>query len=233
MASPLIGITVSNRDNDASNGRYDAKVAYSRAVVRTGGVPIYLPHEPQFAQRYVAICDGIIITGGADPDTAPFGEPPHPLARKIDVRRQAFESALIQAIQHDARRPATMGVCLGMQMLALHAGGKLDQYMPDTIGQPATDRHIDKPHTIALCAGDSILSRLDSPNAPVFSSHRQRVIDAGRMRVIAKADDGTVEAIDDPDHPFYLGVQWHPEDTDGPFGDALIERFVHAAGLVA
>jgi len=235
MGKPLIGITVGNRDNDVSNGRYDSKIRYSRAVTMAGGAAILLPHEPDLAERYVAMCDGIIITGGADPDTTPFGEPLHPLARKIDERRQAFESAIIQAIERDARQPATMGVCLGMQMLALHAGGKLDQYMPDTIGQSATDKHLDKAHTIVLCAGDSVLCQLQAgATSSVFSSHRQAVVDAGRMRVIARADDGTVEAIDDPARRFHVGVQWHPEDTDGPYGDALIERFVRAAGgLVA
>ena len=151
---PLIGITVDNRDNTVSSGRYESSITYSRAVSRAGGLPVLLPHEAEVAELYVAACDGLILTGGVDPRTEGFNEPTHPEARPLDPRRQAFELALLGAVRH---RPAkgVLGVCLGMQLMALHAGGRLDQYLPDTLPDPDIHRG-DRPHEVALLAVDSV-----------------------------------------------------------------------------
>jgi len=238
---PLIGITVDNRDNTAASGKYESSIAYSRAIVKAGGLPMLLPHEPGLATVTISRLDGLVLTGGVDPDTTHFGDAMHEKARPIDARRQAFELALLDA---SALRPElpVLGVCLGMQLMALHAGGRLNQYLPDTLDNPSAHQN-DNRHTLRIVQDDSILHQLidtqPTPQSPtpnphhntVVSYHQQAVADAGAMRVIATASDGVIEAIDAPttDRPFYLGVQWHPErGGDGPFNGALFERFVRA-----
>lgn len=230
--APIIGITADNRHNTADSGTYESAISYSRAVADAGALPVLLPHEPQRAREYVERCDGLILSGGVDPDTTPFGASLHPKARRMDPRRQAFELALLDA-SVARQRQAVLGVCLGMQLMALQAGGRLNQYLPDTLDCAAVHQD-NRRHGLVFVARDSVLQ---PGEGPVCSSHRQAVDDPGSMRIVATAPDGTIEAIDQPDRDFYLGVQWHPErgpwDDDVPgvsrFSRELIRFFVDAA----
>ncbi len=226
---PLVGITLDVRkDDEHPDGALRSGVFTCRSVESAGGVPVLMAPQPKLAGHYAQLCDAVVFTGGHDPDTAPFGEPMHPKARMIDPVRQAFELALLDAL---AKRPdvPVLGICLGMQMMALHAGGKLNQYMPDTHDDPAA--HQDgASHTVTVTKDDSVIKPSDDP---VYSWHQQAVADPGKMRVVAVTEDETVEAIDglpmDPDR-FYLGVQWHPErGGDGPFNQGLFRLLVEAA----
>jgi len=226
MAFPLIGITCDNKDNADASGRYESPVAYARAVAAAGGVPVLLPQQIELAEEFVDRCDGLLMTGGADPRMEAFGEPTHPLAKVMAERRQAFELALLAALERRRDR-AVLGVCLGMQMMALTAGGRLNQHLPDTLGDKALAHQRDNLHPIALVVGDSVLGQ--ASQVPVPSWHHQAVAVPGRLRLVATAPDGVIEAIDDPSRPFYLGVQWHPErGGDGPFSAGLIRCFVAA-----
>jgi putative glutamine amidotransferase len=144
----------------------------------------------------------------------------------MHAQRQEFEIALLAELQ---RRPAApvLGVCLGMQLMALHAGGKLNQHMPDDT--PTAEQHRnDAVHDIRLAPGAAAHS-LIAPG-PVTSHHRQAVRDPGKLRIVARAPDGVIEAIDDPARPFYLGVQWHPERTAfEPLGKSIFLRLIQAA----
>lgn len=227
---PTIGITVDNRDNSASSLRYESSIGYSRAVAELGGIPLLLPHEPELARAFVDLCDGIILTGGVDPQTEAFGEPMHPKARPIDPRRQLFELALLDALAERNDKPA-LGVCLGMQLMALHARGRLNQYMPESMGLDDAAKHQkDSRHVIHLKVDDSILlPGGTTEELQVVSYHQQAVSHAGTMRVVATAPDGVIEAIDDPTRRFYVGVQWHPErGSDGLVNRDLLRRFVGA-----
>ncbi|MFI4862441.1 MAG: gamma-glutamyl-gamma-aminobutyrate hydrolase family protein [Phycisphaerales bacterium JB063] len=245
MHRPVIGITVDNRDNSADTGQYESAVRYSRAVADAGGLPVLLPHEVELASMYVARCDALVLTGGADPVMEQFGCATDGRARRMDQRRQAFELALLhevdqqrdQAMDPYAGDIPVLGICLGMQLMALHNGASLDQYMPDTIGEDATRHHTDNArHALILDHTDSVLTRGHAPDTTpgeVVSSHRQRIADPGRLRVAARAEDGTIEAIDDPARRYYLGVQWHPERgeaTDCPMlCGGVIKALVQAA----
>lgn len=231
MPRPVIGITVDNLDNTAASGRYDVGIGYSDAVAAAGGTPVLLPHALECVSDYLKLCDGFVLTGGVDPDTAAFGEPMHPKAKKMDPTRQAFESVLIEAIRAAERRVPTLGVCLGMQLMALHAGGRLDQHLPDTLGDAAAIHHGNRPHPIVLAAKGTVLEIDDGDTASdIVSHHLQAVADAGAMRVIATAPDGVIEAIEDPDRAFYIGVQWHPErGNDSSFNRGLFVALVREA----
>ncbi len=239
--SPLIGITVDNVDRSAASGMYRSGIGYSRAVAAAGGIPLLLPHEPELAAHYVELCDGFLLTGGADPRMEGFGCMTDGRANVMDARRQAFELALFEAL--DAARDnalgsagdkPVLGVCLGMQLMALHNGGSLDQFLPDTLGESATAHQNDLTHHLVVAVNGSALGvPAGTTSWRVTSSHRQAVRDGGRLRELARAPDGTLEAIDAPGRTFYMGVQWHPERTDpnedNPLGWGLIARLVKTA----
>lgn len=225
MNRPLIGITVDRPTDAAQRNIYTCGVAYARCVARAGGMPIMLPIEIELAAHYVGLCDGLILTGGVDPDVRIFGDELHPEARVCDPRRQAFEMALLRAI--DKTKKPALGICFGMQLMALIHDGKLNQYMPDNIANPETHQN-DARHPITLAASDSVLG---NETCDITSWHQQCVEAPGALRVVATAPDGVIEAIDNPKKPFYLGVQWHPErGGDGPLNQGLIDTFVNAAG---
>jgi len=164
--------------------------------------------------------------------TEPFGVPTHPRATRELAARQRHELAILRALDARPERPA-LGVCLGMQYMALAAGGRLDQHMPETT--PTHASHMDNAlHQVVLeidgCPALGPGARTGQALGEVTSWHRQAVADAGSLRVVARAPDGVIEAIDDPARPFYLGVQWHPERSDdGTLGVGLYRRVVEAA----
>lgn len=235
---PAIGITVDNKGNTAQTGVYESAIRYSQAVEKVGGMPVLLPHQPGLAGDYIDRLDGLILTGGADPVMEQFGCATDGRARRIDQKRQAFELGLLKAIddrrdeQLDIHRDLpVLGICLGMQLMALHNGATLDQYMPESMGDDAASLHVNNAqHTLVFEQTDSVLR---PSTEPIVSSHRQRISDAGSLRVVARAADGTIEAIDNQQRSFYLGVQWHPErkdsETDDPLNLGLIAALVETA----
>ena len=211
-ARTRVGITV-----DVDSTGYRSKFPYAEMVLEAGCVPILLPCHVESIPEYLACCDAFVSTGGDDPDMEPFGAPNHPKATLIDPRRQAFELALLTHLE-DTEHPL-LAICLGMQLMALHAGGDLDQHLPDTLETAAL--HWDgATHPIEgeMGIGD------------VYSHHRQAIIDPGRLEVVARAPDGVIEAVRDPLRPTRLGVQWHPERTaSGTFGRGLFENLADSA----
>lgn len=226
MTGPIIGITADNAGNTAASGKYESAIRYSSAVANAGGVPVVLPHELALAEAYASLCDGLVLTGGVDPDTTAFGEPMHAMARPVDGRRQAFELAVLDACRDHLPDKPVLGVCLGMQLMALHAGGRLNQYLPDTLAQPQVHEG-DNRHAIELRVDDSALGAVATT---VVSAHRQAVSHAGALRVVAEAPDGVIEAVDDPTRRFYVGVQWHPErGGDDGLNRRLFRRLIEVA----
>jgi putative glutamine amidotransferase len=219
---PLIGITMDVSEPSPGRPRVECSLAYSAAVARAGGCPVHLAPNTGLVAGQIGEMDGFILTGGDDPRMEPFGEPTHPRAKPMHPLRQEYETRLIRELLARPEVPV-LGICLGMQMLALLDGGKLDQHLPDHL--PSAGDHRDgRVHGIRpegatwLTAGG------------VASFHRQAVSDPGSMRIVARGEDGVIEAIERPDAQFCLGVQWHPERTeDFGLGDGLFVRFIQAA----
>lgn len=211
-SGPVIGITA-----DLADDRYRVSRAYADLIERAGGVPIVLPPRPGSGPAILNLCDGFVLTGGDDPSMECFGEPTHPRATPVHPDRQSFELELLALLA--PRDAPLLGVCLGMQLMGLAAGGRLDQHLPDSLDSAAL--HWDHgAHDVAGTLG----------TGTVHSHHRQALTDAGSLDVIATAADGVIEAIRDSGRPFRVGVQWHPERTDTPaLGSDLFRDLVSAA----
>lgn len=219
--APVIGITSDLSSTGVT--KCQVSINYVNMVDRAGGVPIILPCVPEQARAYLELCDGLIFTGGDDPITTDprlGGVPLHPKSNPVHPQRQAFELALLDALQIQREMPA-LGICLGMQMMGLHAGGTIDQHLADHLA--TADEHWDK-HT------HTVSGELASRGGVVNSHHRQALTSTGSMRVVATSPDGVIEAIRRDDRDFYLGVQWHPERTqDESLGIDLFRQLVNAA----
>ncbi len=227
---PLVGITTDLID---VNGTLRSAVgaAYSRAVAEAGGVPVLLPPIAALVGEHTRRCEAFVFTGGDDPRTEPFGVPTHPKANPVHPDRQRYETALLRLLESEFPDTPVLGVCLGMQMMALVAGGRLDQHMPDS--RPDAARHWGGEHPVvpenAKRKAQGPTQGLALPTGIVRSHHRQAVDNPGPLATIARADDGVIEAVCDPDRRFYLGVQWHPERTNGALGADVFARLIAAA----
>jgi putative glutamine amidotransferase len=227
MAPPIIGITTDIVDPGQGKPlKADCSLAYARDVAASGCVPVLLPPILELVPEHVRICQGFIFTGGDDPRMEPFGAATHPAAKPVHPDRQAYETRLLDLLAQDRPRTPVLGVCLGMQMMALHAGGGLNQHLPDTLATASVHRGL---HEIRCESRDEPRFRL--VDGPVWSNHHQAVDRPGRLTVLARSPDGVIEAVADPGRPFYVGVQWHPERTPEPaLGIAIFNYLAAAVG---
>ena len=216
MKRPVIGLTTDSNDSD---DRYMSTMTYSAAIERAGGLPLLLPYAVDHAliPQYVDLLDGICFTGGNDMNPVRYGEEWHPKVSKMDERREKFEFALIAEVEK--RRMPALGICLGCQLMNVHRGGSLNQFLPDQARDEALEHRRLAPgdssrrHAVKLEPGTRLAAAIGKGEISVNTRHKQSVNRTGKgLRVIAKAPDGVVEAIEDPSHPFFMAVQWHPEN---------------------
>jgi len=236
---PVIGISPDVGETSARPGRppmprYELKIAYADAVLAAGGLPIVLPYsEDETAPREaVELCDGLVITGGA------FDIPPELYGAKAGDRlgpmkrgRTAYEQRVLRAAL-EAGLPV-LGICGGMQLLAVELGGSLYQDIGDEIEGAFDHEQKQDPrepgHPVTILEGTALEAILGRREIQVNSTHHQAVREPGRARVCAVSPDLVIEAIELPDR-FALGVQWHPELLAAPEHLALYRALVAAAG---
>lgn len=226
--NPVIGITM---DVVETSGRlkYDCSAAYATCVAKAGGTPVMLPPIAAMIPRHLALCDGFILTGGDDPKMEPFGVPTHPQAKVIHPDRQAYELGLLESLRSKEPQKPLLGVCLGMQLMCLHAGGRLNQFLPDTL--PTHAMHKNAEHRVS--PQNSPIGNQFLPNdGTVWSNHRQAIDDAGSLVVIGLSEDRVIEAVCDPARRWCLGVQWHPERTANlSMGQQILNDLVSASSM--
>jgi putative glutamine amidotransferase len=215
---PIIGITAAVLV--ASYGPWKERAAlvpveYMQAIADAGGVPVILSPLPGIAEALAELIDGLVLTGGVDVDASLFGAERHPLAQRPNPIRDEFEISLLEAAV--ARELPVLGVCRGIHVLNVERGGTLHQHLPDVVG---ADTHaptpgIFSPHRVRIDPTSQVGAIVGKAEAIVPTHHHQAVDRVGDGLVAsAWADDGTVEALEDPAHPFLIGVQWHPEMGD-------------------
>lgn len=202
---------------------------YVRAVQRAGGAPIVLPPDPEWtADPDLALdgLDGLILCGGLDVGPDAYGDEAHPETDTPDSERDAFEVALARrALERDI---PFLGICRGMQLMNVAAGGTLVQHLPEHIGH---ENHRHTPGTFAdhpvRLAGGSLAARAAGELEHASKSHHHQGVDriGDGFEVSGWSDDGTPEAIEAPGRRFALGVQWHPEvDEASRVIGALVEE---------
>ncbi len=235
MRRVIVGITTDLAERPDGRLVAELNVTYADAVARAGAVPVALVPDAALAAPNAASCDAIIFTGGDDPAMEPFGEPTHPKATPMHPRRQDAEVALLRFLAAERPDMPVLGICLGMQLMSLVAGGRMHQHLPDTF--PDHANHWNKDH--AIISLDAPTPEMVAPlveawraqRTPVHSKHRQAVAVPGCLSVIARSHDGLIEAVADPRRRFYVGVQWHPERTSEAAGGLQVVRgLVVAAG---
>lgn len=205
------------------------KCNYVDAVRRAGGVPIVLPAgEPEDVAQLLECCDAVILTGGGDIDVRPLGIQLHESVELMHSRRQQFDWELTRRVL-DGDKPA-LGICLGMQMMAVAAGAKLYQHLPDA-GIDNLLNHRQE-HDIHIQDGSRLGRMLGVRSTRVVSHHHQGIANVPPMfHISAVAPDGVIEAFEERNGRFLMGVQWHPERAPQSVETAAIFRaLVEAAG---
>ncbi|GBQ13980.1 gamma-glutamyl-gamma-aminobutyrate hydrolase [Komagataeibacter rhaeticus] len=236
---PLIGVTLDG-EPPAPQGTggyscfpwYAIRQNYMDMIAACGGLPVALGHDPALAARMVSRLDGLVVTGGAfdvPPDL--YGATEAHASVRTKPRRTAAEAALVRAAL--AKGIPILGICGGMQLLAVLLGGTLVQHIPDALAHALAHEQPnprdEAGHDVYIMA-DTHLARLVGADClPVNSSHHQAVHDTGRGIVCARAPDGVIEALELPGHPFCIGVQWHPEFGISAGDRLLFEGLIDAA----
>jgi gamma-glutamyl-gamma-aminobutyrate hydrolase PuuD len=194
-------------------------------VEQAGGRPLLIPPSEDGIEETLDAVDGIIFSGGGDLDPETYGAEAHPETGEISPERDSAELALLQAAL--GRDMPVLAVCRGSQILNVARGGDLVQHLPEIVGH---DRHRHEHAAMAdhevTVEGESRLGSILGDRAPVKSSHHQGFGKLGEgLQEAAWAEDGTVEALEDPAHRFALGVLWHPEEgEDFALFKALVEE---------
>lgn len=239
MSKPVIGVTTGGRSEGYIKSRhydqfFSVPAPYVDAVRRAGGIPLLLPPGENEREALLPLLDGLIITGGTDIDPAEYGGdrwnrhvlPP-------DAERDRFELTLARHLLNEGETPL-LCICRGLQVLNVAAGGTLHEHIPDI-----RDEDIHR-NEAGLWAMQAVHVESDSLIAEVMgltllrtsSGHHQAVKQVGAgLRVVARASDGIIEALESPGHPWLIAVQWHPEVTAerDPSQQALFDALVEKA----
>lgn len=216
MTRPVIGISAYREQ--AQWGVWDQPAVlipalYVDKVVDAGGIPMVIPPSSCGEEEVLDRIDGLILAGGADLNPELYGEEPHQETVGWRPDRDSGELAMLgSALQRDL---PVLGICRGLQVMAVHSGGRLEQHLPDVIGH---EGHRPAPgifgeHSVSLVEG-SVARSVLGPEVGVKSYHHQGLADAGSLAAVGHADDGTIEAVEMAGHRFALGVLWHPEAGD-------------------
>jgi putative glutamine amidotransferase len=232
---PLVGVTLDSEEPGGYSKLpwYALRQNYSEAVVRAGGLPILLPHEPEEAEDYLGRLDALIVTGGAfDVDPALFGAETRHATVKLKSRRTAFELAITKGAL--ARDLPVLGICGGQQLLNVVLGGTLIQHIPDEVGgalaheQP--NPRTEPGHIVRIVQGTLLHRICGTLEIAVNSAHHQAAKAVGPgVAVNARAADGVIEGIEAPRYRYCLGVQWHPEYSISAGDEKIFDALVAAA----
>src|SRR5918993_5629714 len=219
---PVIGIC--SAIETARWGAWEAQCdlaprSYSLAVQRAGGLALLLPPDDALAEepgQLLDLLDGLVLAGGSDVDPGSYGAGPHPETRGTRPERDRFELGLgHRALERDL---PLLGICRGMQMLNVVAGGTLHQHLPERLGHE-DHRHTPgtfSDHGVRLEPGSLAERVVGEERSDVKSHHHQGIADLGDgVKITGWAEEDEIpEAIEMPERSFAVGVLWHPEEDE-------------------
>lgn len=201
---------------------------YVDHLERAGAIAVVLPPrldaDDDLVAQLLSRLDGVVLAGGADVEPSRYAALPHPGVQAPRPERDAFEIAVAR-VTSETRLPL-LGICRGMQVMAVAAGGTLEQHVPDRVGHTS---HSPSPgvyasHHVSVVEGTRLASVLGVDVLDVPTYHHQAVATHPGYTPAAWHEDGTLEAMEDAMHPFRIGVQWHPEaGDDGRLIEALVD----------
>jgi putative glutamine amidotransferase len=241
--APLIGVTTSEvrptqlthprPHSDPARPEMALGMTYMRTIQRAGGVPVVLPPlaGPAVATLLDRV-DGICLSGGPDIDPTAYRGDAHP--QLGPTWRELDELEIGVAREADRRGIPILGICRGAQTLNVLRGGDLHQHVPE-LGDGVEHRQSGPgevlAHTIEIEPGTRLAEIVGDGPLEVNSFHHQAVNELGRDLIVsARSRDGLIEAIEDPRHPFLIGLQWHAEFLDQRPAEAqLFRAFVDAS----
>lgn len=223
MKKPIIGITPAISENMIKNVPH-----YHRSLLRVGAIPTFLPYTDDEAilDQYIEDCDGFLFSGGVDVDPKYYGEEIKFESVKICEDRDNFEFALFKKILASGK--PVLGICRGAQFLNVALGGTLHQHID---GHSTKDRE-KVAHTVTVHEGTRLFDIVGKASViDVNTLHHQVIKDVAPCLVqSATSHDGYCEAVEMPDHKFFVAVQWHPEGLAHymPEENAIFQTFVDA-----
>jgi putative glutamine amidotransferase len=233
---PIIGVTTLEGKNPDGLPTVVLLQAYIYAILQAGGVPVVIPSmlaDNGWDILYERL-DGVVFSGGGDIAPVHFNGEDHPRIADVDPLRDTIELSLLQAVINDGK--PFLGICRGIQTVNVGLGGTLyehlgEQFRGEIDHTYPTSMRTHLVHEVKIEEGTRIAEVVGEPVLRVNSMHHQglRKIAPG-LHVTGYAPDGLVEAVELPNHPFGLAVQWHPEWlTDQQPTRNLFKAFVDAA----
>lgn len=222
----VIGIST---NFDRQSSLYTLKDFYIQAFCNLPAIPVLLPAvETEAVEDWLHICQGLIFSGGGDIDPHYWGEYPQINLGNIEPCRDHFEIALAQASLH--HQIPVLGICRGCQVMNVAAGGSIWQHLESDLEHQQKAPYAYGYHQVDIKDGCRLHSITEKSNMRVNSFHHQAVHRLGEgLSSTAWAEDGTVEAIEHEYHPFWIGVQWHPECMTDACSFRLFQSLVQAA----
>lgn len=238
----LIGLTASSRESE--NGIYsyfEQNRDYFDAILRAGALPVLLPMtgDEHILTQALGRTDGVLFTGGGDIAPARYGMEPT-WSAGISEERDETEFTLLRLATR-MRKPY-LAVCRGVQVMNTALGGTLYQdigkEVPGSIVHPRSDRPKEPVHAAGVIPGTLLYEIMGKDRIRVNSRHHQAIREpAPGVNVCCVSEDGVIEGIELPraEHPFALGVQWHPESMAGrmPESQRIFDAFIAAAAAVS
>ena len=243
--APLIGIPC-RHDLSVNYGRKPVNAqsdTYLSAIGQAGGIPFLIPLklDTPALRRLYNLADGILLSGGGDIDPVLLKQPPGPNLADVQPDRDAVELTFSRWAAADGK--PLLAICRGIQIIAAAAGGTLCQDLPSQMPQAHLHNYpynngtglpeTKLVHDVQLAPSCHLSRIFDTQTLPVNSLHHQAVQRVPEpLAIVGRSSDGVVEAIELPGHPFYCGVQWHPEVLAAEHESArrLFRAFIAACG---
>jgi putative glutamine amidotransferase len=237
MTRPKIGVTVSADENKDRTRELNLKEAYFSSIRQAGGEPVAFPMDTpvDLIPEILSTFRGILLSGGGDIDPEIFDGQPHPKVYGIDPIRDRLEIELAKFCA-DTKFPL-FGICRGLQVINVALGGTLYTDITDQL--TGALKHPCYPeysrdylaHSVLINVSTHLTAITGKNQMKVNSMHHQGIKDlAQELTLSAMAPDGLVEGVELMFHPFYVGVQWHPECLPNSESDqALFSAFVRVS----